>query len=731
MAENDKTHFILRKRHLPARELAALTGLSEEEVARILVGVQSPALPPSPSRFPWGGRAAFWTYALLSALLVICAYLPVFQNDFVNWDDKDGIVENFHIRSLDWTFIKWMFTTFDTGNWMPLTWLSFALNYQMGGLNPLVFHFTNVFLHAANSILVFLVCRKLMRSLPSGPGEGAKALALPAAFLAALFFGLHPVHVESVAWAIERKDVLYSFFYLWSLLYYLDYAGSGAEGAKWKSLVLYALSLMSKPMAVTLPAVFLLLDIWPFQRLRKGLLELLKEKTFFFILAAGSTVITIVSHVQTMSYARSGLEFYWVLNAFRSLDFYLLKMACPYGLSGFYPFPQFTAGYVAQNAAVAVLVIVQSAVFIRYRVQAPYLLFGWLYYILTLAPALGIIQTGSQAAADRYTYLPSLGFFLPLAGVLVNRIAPDRIIYGLLTLMLSAGMGFMTVRQIGTWRNTQALWERVVKIYPDENADNYDRLGAAYLKAHRYDEALAAFSRAASIPPYDAHTYHGLGTALVFKDHIPQAIDAFEYALKLDPTFNAPHVNLWNVYERLGKHEEAIAQMKEALRLEPKSPVFYNDLGVSYGALKKYPEAQEAFRKAHELEPENSEYLVNLATICLWEGKREEALNWYRKGIQRNPREPVYFLKMGDIYLAKDLKEKARTCLQTAWNLHPRTSKVAREIGEDFQQLGETRLAQECFVKADELAGKEKSIGTQKPIYGMDLETSSNTQMTP
>ena len=668
-----------------------------------------------PAVTPKVWKPPLWAWTLLLFLAVILIYLPVLQNDFVNWDDKDALIDNPAIRHLDWAFVKWAFTSYATGNWMPLTWFSFALNYLMGGLNPRVFHATNVLLHALNTVLVFGFCLRLLRALPEENPRGMarlKGFALPVSFLTALVFGLHPIHVESVAWATERKDVLYSLFYLWSLYLYLGYVSSGArnKNLRWGSLFLYFLSLLSKPMAVTLPFVFLILDYWPLQRLFPDFRAALKEKAPFFALALASVFITLLSHAKAMSYARSSVEFYWVLNAFRSMIFYPLKMVWPSGLTAYYPFPpQLDTAYLVEEIGSIGLVGLASYYSWRWRRKAPYLWTVWLYYQITLAPVVGFIQTGSEAAADRYTYLPCLGFFFLFSAAAAWWVAYNRFLLGMLAAVLTAVLGFLTVTQIGMWKDTPTLWKRVTQVYPDENADSYSRLGVAYLKAHRYDDALTAFSRAAVIPPPMARTFHGYGTALVYKDRIPEAIQAFQYALTLDPTLTGPRANLWMVYEKLGQHEAAVEQMKEALRLEPTSAVYENNLGVSYGFLKRYPQAEAAFAKAHQLEPQNAEYLVNLATICEWEGKTKDALAWYRKGMALNPKEPVYPLKVADFYLSKGMKPQALESLQKAWGLHPGSAKVVQQIGEDFQRLGKDDLAAECFNEARRLARAEEN----------------------
>ena len=708
MSKDNKINFILRKRHLSLRELSAQTGLPEAEVAIILKKgnqekVSTGTFPP----FLQGGKGLLWACAVFLALSVIIFYLPVLKNDFVDWDDMDNITNNVLIRRVDGDSLRGMFTTFPTGNWIPLTWLSFALNYRFGGLDPRMFHATNVFFHAMNTVLVFLVCFRLMRHLPEPASPGGvsqtKAFGLPIAFMTALLFGLHPIHVESVAWATERKDVLYGFFYLGALCLYLEEPFSfKIKGYKhWACLGLYLLALMSKPMAVTLPLVFLLLDGWPLDRWHLGFKKLMKEKASFFLLALGGLWITVLSHEKTLSYSKSGVEFYWVMNAFRSLVFYLLKMAWPQGLTAYYPFPPEMKGlYLSEGFCAAALVILVFILVYRYRQRLPFLWTAWLYYVVILLPVIGIIQTGSQAAADRYTYLASLGFFLPLSAGAAYLVSYRWIFYAGLVFLATALMGWGTVNQVETWRNSKTLWERVMQVYPEENSAAYCSLGAAYLKARRYDEAVIAYSRASVLPPPLAPTFNGLGTAFLYKDKIPEAVQEFEYALKLDPVYTPPRLNLWNVDEHQGRHEEAVEQMQAALKIEPNSPVFYNNLGVSYGFLKRYGDAAAAFAKAHHLDPDNSEYLVNLATIYSWEGKYEKALDCYRQGIAKHPREPVYDLKMADIYLTRGLKAKALEKLRAAWSLNPDNPKWVQQIGEDFEKLGQTGLAQQCMAKA-------------------------------
>jgi protein O-mannosyl-transferase len=721
LSKKNKINYILRKKHLSLRELSAQTGLTETEVAQILEKGNPERLPTAAPPLLQGGKGTLWVCSLLLLLAVASFYFPVLKNDFVNWDDKDNITENLQIRRIDGDSLRWMFMASHMGNWIPLTWLSFALNYRLGGLDPRMFHATNVLFHALNTLLVFLVCLRLMRHLPEKTGVAgasrAKAFGLPIAFLTALLFGLHPIHVESVAWATERKDVLYAFFYLGALWLYLGEPFSfGAKGSRyWACLGLYLLALMSKPMAITLPLVFLVLDGWPLGRWGLGIVQLLKEKAAFFALALGAAWVTVASHEKALFYVKSGAEFYWVMNAFRSLVFYPVKMAWPAGLTSDYPFPPKMNGfYLFEEFCAAVAVILLSSLLFRYRHKAPYLLAAWAYYVVTLLPVLGIVQTGSEAAADRFTYLASLGFFLPFSAGVAFLVSYRWPFYAVLLCLATVSLGWGTMGQIGIWRNSQTLWERVEQVYPEENPTAYCKLGAAYLKAGRYDDALVYYGRATVLPPPLAPSFNGLGAAFFYKDKVPEAVQDFEIALKLDPRYTAPRLNLWKVYENQGRHEEAAEQMWEALKIEPDSAVFHNNLGVSYGSLKRDAEAAKAFEKACQLDPDHSEYLVNLADLYRSKGQAEKALQWYRKGIDHQPREPVYYLKMAEIYLSQGLKAKALEKLQTAWNLNPTSPELIQQIGEDFGKAGQAGLAQECMAKARAMAaGNSGALTTE------------------
>ncbi len=620
-------------------------GFGEAEIIEILNRLKTkrepsfPALSSIPSWEPVGAAC----FLLVSAVFLF--YLPVLRNPFVNWDDMDCIAGNPHLRRLDIQNLSWMLTTYYSGNWLPLTWLSFAMDYLWGGLDPRAYHATNVVLHGLNTLLVFLVCRKILEQAVDGKKEdaGPKVPAYPAAFLAALLFGLHPIHVESVAWAAERKDVLYAFFYLAAMGLYLQ----GPSPLDWKKpkpwalLGLYSLALMSKPMAVTLPLVFLILDYWPLARPSTDGLKPLAEKAPFFALGLADGLAAIQSHGSAIVSTGGSAQVLWSFNAFRAPVFYLWKMAVPRHLVPLYPFPPGTnPAFQWESYAAALLVAGTAAVLYRFRKQIPYAAAAGLYYLATLAPVLGFLQIGSQAAADRYTYLPSLGVFLPFSAGVAFLLRRRRWALGFLTALLALALGLATMAQISLWRNSEILWESVVRAYPGWSSVAYTYLGVTYTREKKWPQAQAALRQALSIPPPLAVTHQAYGLLLLYLGRLDDAIGEFKEALALNPEFVLAYQNLWVVYEHLGRHGEALAQIKEAVRLEPQNADFTRDMGESNLALGRYGEAETAFQRALELDAHSAQSLVDLATLRLQQGRPGEARGLLKAASALNPQDP-------------------------------------------------------------------------------------------
>jgi protein O-mannosyl-transferase len=607
----------------------------------------------------------FWTVALLPAVLAFLFYLPVLKNDFVNWDDPENILQNPHLRSLGWDSIRWMFTHFYAANWIPLTWISLALDFRMGGLDPAFYHLHNLLLHCCNTTLVFFISLKVLDPKAGGwdAGIDRDSWKIPAAFLTALLFGLHPIHVESVAWATERKDVLYSLFYLSSLWIYLTYC-AGAGWMPWKYLLclgLFLLSLLAKPMAVTLPLVLLLLDFWPLDRYSSGFRRALLEKIPFLAVAFGAGWLTLLAHAQEGPVPSTALLplGYRVMNALHSPVFYLGKMVFPAGLGALYPIvllKTYSLPYLVSAAAV----VAATGACLACRRSRPYWMAAWFYYLLTLAPTLGIEYAGGYAAADRFTYLPCLGPFLLVGSLSARFFCKRRLFFSLLAALLAVLMGAGTIRQLATWKDSTALWKNAAVVdspYVINLVDEH--LADAYRAQGRWDEALEALNAAIALDPQNAGLREKKGVVLLEKGLLPPAAAEFGLESVLDPSNAMAHRYLYLVNQKMGRHAEALAEAEDAARLDPSDPEVFNSLGAAYFSTSQYGKAAEAFERAHAMDPGNLQCLMNLAAAYNLNGRTSKTLEALRAAAALQPRNPEIYRQLGQVYRKAGKKEMA------------------------------------------------------------------------
>ncbi len=621
MSFRDKKKFILQNPHLSLEELSNRTGLGSSQIQKILESTYQEEN--QPILLGDAARSRPWPYgflALIPVLLTFLVYFPSLANQFVNWDDLEAITRNSHLRVLNSHNFHWMFTTFHLGNWIPLTWMTLALDYQLGKLDTRIYHLDNLVLHCLNTGAVFFLSVRLL--VPAGKNgspeaQGQKSLwVVAAAFITALLFGLHPLHVESVAWATERKDLLYGFFYLLGLTLYLDYASTPVLKS-WKlhaCLGLFLLALLSKPMAVTLPLVLILLDLWPLGRFRAQGVGIFREKIPLFALAVLSGVLASLAQgsVESFSNLNQIPLVYRVMNAFHSLVFYLEKMVFPAGLAALYPIDlrkTFSPAYVyALMGAVLITFIC-----IVYRKKRPYLGAAWLYYGITLAPVLGIIQVGSQAAADRYSYLPSLAPFLLFGAAAANFFSRRRFTLILLTAFLAAALGYGTYQQTKTWKDSPTLWENVLRVNPRNSQIAHANLADGYLTTGRFDEALREFDRGIAIGPPSSFSHDGKGRVLLELGRPEEALQEFKAGINLEPKNAQFHCHLGMAYGRMGKTREALSEVQEGVRLDPDYSEGYYDLGVLYMNQGQYGKSVEAFQADLALDPDNPAVRAGLA----------------------------------------------------------------------------------------------------------------------
>jgi Flp pilus assembly protein TadD len=598
-------------------------------------------------------RASRNTLWLALGLLILtgAVFAPVAHFDFVNWDDPEYVTANPGVlNGLTWRGIVWAFTTGHGGNWHPLTWISHMLDVQVFGLNPGAHHLVNLLFHGANTLLLFQLWSKMT-------GKTWRS-----AFVAALF-AVHPAHVESVAWIAERKDVLSTFFGLLTMNAYAAYTQESRPRQAWTcyagALILFACSLMAKPMLVTLPFLLLLLDYWPLQRLPgfgrqiskadigpearerrpAGIGRLLTEKIPFFILTASSSVVTF--YAQKRADAVTGFDELplgaRLQNAIVSYQAYIGKMVWPSKLAVVYPFPPPPA--MSWVAAIALVLAAITLIALRRARRERYWLVGWLWFVGTLIPVIGLVQVGSQAMADRYTYVPFVGLFVILAWT-VPGFFERRQAGGVWPVALAIGAiaacAVVASGQVAHWRNSESLWEHTLSV-TSENARAETNLGNAIAAEGRFDEAVAHYLDALRYHPESPDALDNLGVALAHEGRFDEAVQRYREALRIRPNDPLAHNNLGSALQNQQKTAEAIEHYEAALRLNPDFMEAHNNLAAALAAGGKTQAAIAEFLEALRLRPDQADLHYNVAIMYVRIGNTNEAIQHLERALQLEP----------------------------------------------------------------------------------------------
>jgi Flp pilus assembly protein TadD len=587
---------------------------------------------------------------LLLLSVTLAVYWQIGDHQFTNYDDTLYVTENPHVqRGLAGESVTWAFTATGEANWHPLTWLSHMVDCQLFGLRPGTHHLTSLFFHLANTVLLFATLH-----LMTG------ALWRPA-FVAALF-ALHPLHVESVAWVAERKDVLSTLFWLLAMVAYTRYVGRPTRARYVVTLVAFGLGLMAKSMPVTLPFVLLLLDYWPLDRTALGrgesdppkrrrkrirpseqrlpLSRLLWEKTPFFALAAISSVVTF--SLQQRAGAMGDTEVFplssRIANALISYIRYIGKMIWPSDLAVLYPHPGTNLPlWCAAGAGLAILGLSVLVVLVSRR--RPYLAVGWFWYVGTLVPVIGLIQVGVQAYADRYTYVPLIGLFIMIAwGVpdLLGGWAHARTVLAVLAAAALAALAARTWTQLRYWKDSVSLFTHTLQV----TTNNYvaqNNLGNALADRGRVEEAISHYTEALRIKPDHAEAYNNWGTILVEQGRLEEAVDRFLMALRAKPDYAAARSNLGLALARKGQREQAIAQYLEALRLDPAYAKAHNNLALVLAEGGQWAEAIAHYREALRLKPDYAEAHNNLGHLLVGLARLDEAATQFAEAVRSKP----------------------------------------------------------------------------------------------
>ncbi|MBI4463915.1 MAG: tetratricopeptide repeat protein [Acidobacteria bacterium] len=672
--------------------------------------------PLSIAKSPFSERALWVCLALIA--INVAVYAQVWHYGLVNYDDPNYVGQNPHVSDgLSWHGVSWAFTTGYFVNWHPLTWLSYMLDVQIYGLNPGGHHLTNLLLHIASTILLFGLLHRMNGAL----GRSA--------FVAGLF-AVHPLHLESVAWVAERKDVLSTLFWMLTMWAYVRYAHQPGMGRYVLVLLLFALGLMAKPMLVTLPFVLLLLDYWPLGRVtlgtdlpgRSGLaplrdqrsvrLHLVWEKLPLLALAIASSIVTFV--VQRKAVA--GLDAIpldkRVANALVSYVAYIGKMLWPTRLAAYYPYPQSLPGWWVVGAILGLIGV--SVMVIRAARRHPYLPVGWLWYLGTLVPVIGLVQVGGQSMADRYTYVPLIGLFIIVAwggpDLLVRW--PHRSIA--LTTAAALVISACTITawgQVRYWENSATFWERALEVTTGNDIAHYS-LGTFLAGQGRVEEAIAHYSEALRIKPAYAEAHFNLGNALRSQGKVEEAIAHYSETLRIMPEHAEAHNNLGAVLVNQGKLGEAIAHYSEALRIKPEYAEAHYNLGNALASQGRIEEAIAHYSEALRIKPEYVEAHINLGAVLVNQGKLGEAIAHYSEALRIKPAYAEAHNNLGAVLMNQGRVEEAIAQFSEAARIKPEYADARNNLGFALAKRGRIDEAIHEFSEARRIAPRTPKAGS-------------------
>ena len=542
-------------------------------------------------------RWVSWLIPVLIVLVTSAAFLPALQNQFLRWDDHKNFLGNPHYRGLGWMHLRWMWTT-HLGHYIPLTWMTLGLDYVLWGMNPLGYHLTNLLLHAANAVLFYFVAFRILGLGLPDPGDRRQADLVLSAGFAALVFAIHPLRVESVAWVTERRDVLSGLFYLSAILIYLRTCERGERGRGWywAAVGLFACALLSKSMVVNLPIVLLILDVYPLRRLGGAIgwwsepaRRVYVEKIPFVLLATAAAAIAVMAQLSVhaaASLAQLSVPGRVAVSAY-GLSFYLWKMVVPLNLSPLYPLSPIVNPWAMPFVLSYTMVLAITAIALALRRRVPGLPAAWSAYVVVLLPVLGIFQSGPQIAADRYTYLASLGWAI-LAGACllfcwrISRTSttgtPTTLPIAGVAICVVAGLGVLTWNQVHIWHDSERLWTYTVAIHPNSSLAQFS-LGIVLSAQGKPTEAIEHFQKGLQLRPDEPSAHTNLGVALIQQGKLADAIEHFRQAVRIYPDDALAHTNWGSALIDLGKPSEAIEHYSKALRITPGLAEAQNGLG--------------------------------------------------------------------------------------------------------------------------------------------------------
>ena len=697
-------------------------------------------------------RLPFLLAAALVAL-VLAVYAQTYWHGFVEYDDLGYVRDNSVVRrGLTLYGVRWALTAGQLGNWIPLTWLSYMLDVQLFGISAGALHLVNVGLHVANTLLLFAVLLRM--SGATWPSFAVTAL-----------FGIHPLHVESVAWIAERKDVLSTFFWFLCLWAYTRYADTGT--ARWYAALLgwFALGLMAKPMLVTLPFVLLLLDLWPLGRFAPfGALPaaggarpvlraqarraptaprsravpmrtLVWEKAPLLLLSAVASAVAVIAQQRSGAITSAerlpvGVR---VANAIVAYVRYLLMAIWPADLAVLYPYGKQIPAWQVLGAALILALV--SAVVLRGGRRHPYAVVGWLWYLVTLVPVIGLVQIGSQAYADRYTYVPLVGIFVALAWGVAERVGRRPIPAPAVGAALAAILGIYAAvawAEVGRWHDGVTLLSHTVRVTRDnpiaqnnlgvalgnagepeaalehfqaalrskpDYAHAHNNLGRLLWRQGRREDAAAQYRLALRDEPDSAETHNNLGVVLTEVGRLDEAIEQLSAAIALDPEFGGAYFNLGNALRDSGQPEAAIARYREAIRIRPDNAQAYNNLGLLLWRQGRREDALQHFRAAVRLAADSTEAQNNLGLLLAQMGETDAAIEHLREAVRLTPEHADTHLHLGNALRTADRLGEAIAEYEAALRLDPAAPDVQAQLASALTLAGRSADALPYFER--------------------------------
>jgi tetratricopeptide (TPR) repeat protein len=595
--------------------------------------------------------------ALLLATIAI--YSQVAHFEFTNYDDPDYTTANRHVRTgVTSANVTWAFTSSYVANWIPLTWISHMLDFQFFGANAGAHHITNLVLHLLNTLLLFLILQRMTTA------------SVASAFVAAVF-ALHPMHIESVVWIAERKDLLCTFFFLLTIGAYVEFVRHRSTIRYLAMLVFFACALMSKPMAVTLPILLLLLDYWPLQQFKMvNIRRLLVDKLPLFAMAIAASVVTFFVQRGGGAVLESLPLGTRIENALVSYGVYLLKFVWPADLAVFYPYSEIPWWKVL--LALAGLLAISIAVILRREKRQSHFV-GWFWFLGTLIPVIGLVQVGGQARADRYTYIPLIGLGIMLAWtfkafIRKHKWARPHLV--LITLGICGAWGAADFSDLKYWHDSQALFQHAIEV-TDGNYVAFSNLASAVRQAGHPHDAIPIFERALALKPHFADAENGLGDALSADKRFDEALPHSEEAVRLEPNLLSARINLGAAYSRADRPKEAEQQYRVALQIDPESEQARSGLGVTLAEQNRFQEALPQLEEAVRINPDYADGHYNLGRVLGLQENDERAMVEFREAIRVDPNNADVHYNLGTALAKRERFSQAADEFRLAVDLKP------------------------------------------------------------